>query len=122
MHYNNAGLNKALELTMSGRLQEALAVLMGLGGGAAAGTTLPGMPDGLAVPSTGSGQYAWQPQGSSAACRHLPARNRRLHRARPQRLRQHLAVRSGISRTPPRPAHGHTTSTFRRGTQAMRRR
>ena len=67
MHYNNAGLNKALELTMSGRLQEALAVLMGLGGGAAAGTTLPGMPDGLAVPSTGSGQYAWQPQGSSGS-------------------------------------------------------
>jgi poly(hydroxyalkanoate) depolymerase family esterase len=67
MHYNNTGLNKALELTMSGRLQEALAVLKGLGGGAAAGTTLPGMPDGLAVPGTGSGQYAWQPNGWSGS-------------------------------------------------------
>ena len=31
MHYNNAGLNQALELTKSGRLQEALAVLKGKG-------------------------------------------------------------------------------------------
>jgi poly(hydroxyalkanoate) depolymerase family esterase len=67
MYYNNAGLNKALEFTKRGQLQEALAVLKGLGGGAAAGTTLPGMPDWLAVPDTGSGQYAWQPHGSSGS-------------------------------------------------------
>ena len=53
MHDNNAGLNRALELTKSGRLPEALAVLKGLGGGAGAGKTLPWMPDGLAVPGTG---------------------------------------------------------------------
>jgi poly(hydroxyalkanoate) depolymerase family esterase len=46
MHDTNAGLNKALELTKNGRLQEALAVLTGLGGGAA---------------------DAWQPHGSSGS-------------------------------------------------------
>ena len=65
MHYDKAGLNKALELTKSGRLQEALAVLKGLGGDGPAGTTLPGMPDGLAVPGTGSGRSAWPAHGSS---------------------------------------------------------
>ena len=64
MNYNNAGLNQALELTKSGRLSDALAVLKGLGGDAAAGTTLPWMPDGLAAPGTASGQYGWQPSGS----------------------------------------------------------
>jgi len=78
VHYNNAGMNKALELTKSGRLQEALAVLQGLGGGDAAGTTLRGMPDWLAAPVAGSGQDAWQPHGSSrwyipdTGRRHLP--------------------------------------------------
>ena len=52
MNYNNAGLNQALELTKSGRLTDALAVLKGLGGDAAAGTKLPWMPDGLAAPGT----------------------------------------------------------------------
>ena len=105
MHDTNAGLNKALELTKNGRLQEALAVLTGLGGGAA---------------------DAWQPHGSSgsyipdigrkyippavikiidtwgrAAWRHLPARKRRLNRARPQRLQLDWAVRFGISHIPP---------------------
>jgi len=39
MNHNNAGLSQALELTKSGRLQEALAVLTGLGGSGAGGTT-----------------------------------------------------------------------------------
>lgn len=75
MHHYNAGLNQALELTKSGRLPEALAVLKGLGGGAAAGTTLPWMPDGLAVPGTGISQYGWPPQGSSGS--YIPEIGRR---------------------------------------------
>ena len=46
MHATNVGLTKALELTKNGQLQEALAVLKGLGGGAAG---------------------AWQPTGSSGS-------------------------------------------------------
>jgi poly(hydroxyalkanoate) depolymerase family esterase len=64
MHYNNAGLNRALELTKSGRLPEALAVLKDLGGVGAAGTTRPWLPDGVANSGIGSGQYGWQPDAS----------------------------------------------------------
>jgi poly(hydroxyalkanoate) depolymerase family esterase len=52
MHDTTAGLNKALELTKSGRLQEALAALQGLGGGAA-GAWQPNGPNGSYIPDIG---------------------------------------------------------------------
>lgn len=41
MNYNYGGLNKALDLTKSGRMQEALTVLQGLGGGSAGAMPAP---------------------------------------------------------------------------------
>ena len=67
MNYNNAGLNHALELTKSGRLTDALAVLKGLGGDAGGGPRLPWTPDGLTSPGTESGPYGWQPHASSGS-------------------------------------------------------
>jgi len=66
MHYNTAGLNQALELTQTGRPQEALAVLQGLGGGRVADPTPPGIPTGFAVPGWSPGQQAWS-HGSSGS-------------------------------------------------------
>ena len=51
-YHDNAGLNQALELTKSGRLSEALAVLTGLGGGAAG---LGGGATAGVLPQSGSG-------------------------------------------------------------------
>ena len=74
MHYNNAGLNEALELTKSGRLQEALAVLTGQRGSNTAVTTLPRGSTGSYIPEIGR-QYipssvlelidTWGPRGGA---------------------------------------------------------
>jgi poly(hydroxyalkanoate) depolymerase family esterase len=54
MNYdNNAGLLQALELTKSGRMSEALAVLTGSGGDAAAGPTTPYGSSGSYIPEIG---------------------------------------------------------------------
>ncbi len=72
-YYNNAGLNQALELTKSGRLSEALAVLTG---GAAGGTTLPHGSSGSYIPEIGRRYIppavskiidSWGPGGVSAS-------------------------------------------------------
>lgn len=74
MQYNYAGLNKALDLTKSGRLQEALTTLQGLGGGAAGALPSPGA-SGSYIPEIGRKFIppavtkiidVWGPGGASA--------------------------------------------------------
>ncbi len=97
----------------------------GSGGGAAAGTTRPGHATGSYIPEIGGSTSRRtfsrsSTSGVRAAARHRSARHRPRTTARPPRLRSHSAVKFGISRTPPRPARGPTTSTSRRGTPAIR--
>ena len=80
--YNNTGLNEALELTKSGRLQDALAALRGPGVGSGQSAWWPGGSTGSYIPEIGR-QYippsvreiidAWGPRGGAAPVGTPPA-------------------------------------------------
>jgi len=63
MDHGNADMNKALELTRTGRLQEAMAVLQGRGASGALDSTPPARPGWLVDPPAGSGRYTPLPRG-----------------------------------------------------------
>jgi poly(hydroxyalkanoate) depolymerase family esterase len=63
MRHGNADMSKALELTKTGRLQEAMAVLQGRGASGALDSTPPRRPAWPADPPAGSGPYTRLPRG-----------------------------------------------------------